>query len=89
MVPTQRLAVVVVSEQRGVEDLWDVGEAGDFVGSRAAGKELAVARPEGFFKSEEALALDEGAFDLAVVDGGVDGVADVLFSVSMSYWEEG
>lgn len=56
-----------------------VSEARDFVGSWSAGEELAVAGPEGFFEGEETLALDEGAFDLAVVDGGVDGVADVLF----------
>jgi hypothetical protein len=41
---------------------------------------LAALGPEGFFDGEEALALDEGAFDLAVVDGGVDGVADILKS---------
>ena len=78
MIPRQRIAVIVVPQQRGVEDLRDVAEPRDLVGSGSAGEELAVARPEGFFESEEALALDEGAFDLPVVDGGVDGVADVL-----------
>jgi hypothetical protein len=40
--------------------------------------------PEGFFDGEEALALDECAFDLAVVDGGVDGVADVLLPTMLA-----
>jgi hypothetical protein len=82
MVPGQWVPVVVVAQQRRVEDLRDVAEAGDLVSARPAREELAVARPEGFFEGEEALALDEGAFDLAVVDGGVDGVADVLVGVS-------
>ena len=65
-------------EQAHVEDLGDVAEAGDLVGSRPAREELARgAVPEAFFRGEEALALDEGAFDLAVVDGRVDGAADV------------
>ncbi len=34
-------------------------------------------QPEGFLDGEEAHALDEGAFDLAVVDGRIDGAADV------------
>lgn len=38
-------------------------------------------RPEGFFDGEESLSLYEGAFDLAVVDGGVDGAPDVHFYV--------
>lgn len=78
MVPVELVALVVVAEHGGVEDLGDVGEAGDLVGAGPLGEELAVARPEGFFEGEEALALDEGAFDLAVVDGGVDGVSGVL-----------
>jgi hypothetical protein len=80
MIPRQGVPVVVVAQHARVEDLRDVAEAGDFVGSRAAGEELAALGPEGFFDGEEALALDEGAFDLAVVDGGVDGVADILKS---------
>ncbi len=37
--------------------------------------------PETFLRGEEALALHEGAFDLAVVDGRVDGAADVHLDV--------
>ena len=72
MVPAQRVALVVVSQHTRVEDLRDVAEAGDLVGAWAAGEELACACPEGLFDCEEALALDEGAFDLAVVYCRVD-----------------
>ena len=34
--------------------------------------------PEGFFDGEEAHALDECAFDLAVVEGRIDAFANVL-----------
>ena len=68
-----------VLEHADVELLRDVAEAGDFIRAGAAGEELAAgAVPEAFFGGEEADALDEGAFDLAVVDGGVDGAADIL-----------
>lgn len=40
--------------------------------------------PEGFFDCEESEALDECSFDLAVVDGWVDGAADVHFDVCTS-----
>lgn len=36
-------------EEGDIEFLRDVGEAGDFVGARAFGEELAAARPERFF----------------------------------------
>jgi hypothetical protein len=49
MVPGQWVPVVVVAQQRRVEDLRDVAEAGDLVSARPAREELAVARPEGFF----------------------------------------
>ena len=87
MVPVQLIAFVVVAQHGGVEDLRDVAEAGDFVGARTLGEELAVSLPEGFFECEEALALDEGAFDLAVVYGGVYGVACVLEGVSILMME--
>lgn len=78
MVPGQGCTVVVVVEKAGVEYLRYVAEARNLVGAGAAGEELACACPEGLFDGEETLALDEGAFDLAVVDSRVDGVADVL-----------
>lgn len=60
----------------------DVPEAGDLVCAWAAGEELTgVPLPEGFFDGEEALSLDESAFDLAVVDGRVDGASDVHLEV--------
>lgn len=81
MIPGKRVAVIIIAQHGGVEDLGDIGEAWYFVGSGAAGYEGArVGGPEGFFEGEEAEALEEGAFDLAVVDGGVDGVAYVLLS---------
>lgn len=58
--------------------LGDIAEAWYFVGSRATGVQLARLGPESFFKGEEAETLDEGAFDLAVVYGGIDGLAYVL-----------
>jgi hypothetical protein len=78
VVPSQGVAVVVVAQHACVEGLWDVAEAGDLVGAGPAGEELTRLGPEGFFEGEEAEALDEGAFDLAVVDGRVDRIADVL-----------
>lgn len=88
MVPIELVAFVVISQHGGVEDLRDVAEAGDFVGSWALCEQLAVGVPEGFFEREEALALDEGAFDLAVVYSGVYGVACVLDGVSIGEVEE-
>ena len=35
--------------------------------------------PETFFGREQTLTLDVGAFNLAVVDGGVDAAPDVPF----------
>jgi hypothetical protein len=58
--------------------LRNVAEAGDLVGPRAAREELSVASPECFFDGEETLALDECAFYLAVIDGWVDRVTNVL-----------
>lgn len=73
MIPIQRLPVVVIAQHARVEDLRDIAETGDFVGSGAAGEEVAGAGvPEGFFGCEEAETLEEGAFDLAIVYGGVD-----------------
>jgi hypothetical protein len=84
MVPRQRFAPLVVLQHRRVEDLWYAAKARDLVGAWATRGELATARPEGFFGREEADALDEGAFDLAVVDGGVDGITNILIeSVSV------
>lgn len=82
MVPRQGFTVVVVAEQARVEDLRNIAEARDLVCAGPAGEELAGASPERFFDGEEALALDEGAFDLAVIDCGVDRVADVLGMMS-------
>jgi len=42
---------------------------------------LVILLPQYFLHREEALALDEGAFDLAVVEGGIDGVAGVNLDV--------
>jgi hypothetical protein len=78
MVPIKLVALVVISKHRGVEDLGDVAKAGDLVGSGTFGEELAVAGPESFFKGEETLALYVRAFYLAVVYGGVYGVASIL-----------
>jgi hypothetical protein len=89
MVPVQFVAFVVVSQHGGVEDLRDVAEAGDFVGPWPFCEELAVGVPERFFEREEALALDEGAFDLAVVYGWVYGVACVLEGVRIGEVEGG
>lgn len=69
-------------QEINVELLWDIREARDLVGAGPAREELPGLGPEGFFHGEEAQTLDEGAFDLAVVDGGVDGAADVHFDVS-------
>ena len=84
MVPRQRFPIVVVSQQRRVEDLRYVTKTRDLVRTRTAREEVAFARPEGFFQCEEAETLDEGAFDLAVVDGWVDGLTDVLDLASAS-----
>lgn len=90
MVPAQRVALVVVAQHTCVEDLWDVAEAGDLVGAWAAGEELACTCPEGLFDCEKALALDKGAFDLAIVYGGVYGVAHILrVGLVISGWENG
>ena len=71
-----------VLEQRDVEHLRDIAEAGDLVGAGALGEEGAGgAVPEAFFRREEALALHEGSFDLAVVDGRVDAAANVHLDV--------
>ena len=71
-----------VFEQSDVHLLRDVAEAGDLVGPRPAGEELARgAVPQGLFGGEEALALDVGALDLAVVDGRVDAAPDVHLDV--------
>jgi hypothetical protein len=78
MIPIELIALVVVAKHCSVEDLRDVAKPGDFVGSGTFGEKLAVAGPEGFFEGEEALALDVGAFYLAVVYGGVYGVACIL-----------
>jgi hypothetical protein len=78
MIPIELIALVVISKHRGVEDLGNVAKAGDFVGSGTFGEELAVAGPEGFFEGEETLALYVRAFYLAVVYGGVYGVACIL-----------
>jgi hypothetical protein len=72
MMPRHWLPFAIVSQHRHVEDLRDIAETRDLVGSRTAGRELAICVPERFFDGEEALALDEGAFDLAVVYCGVD-----------------
>jgi hypothetical protein len=37
MVPRQRFTIVVVAEERSVEDLWDAGERGNLVGAGPAG----------------------------------------------------
>lgn len=68
-------------EEGDVELLRDVGEARDLVRAGPARGELPGARPEGFLDGEEALALHERAFDLPVVDGRVDGAADVHLDV--------
>jgi hypothetical protein len=78
MVPTQRVPLVVRPQERGIEDLRNVAETGDLVGTRATCEKLAVACPEGFLEGEKTLTLDEGALYLAVVDCWVDGVANVL-----------
>jgi hypothetical protein len=78
MVPRQRFAIVIVTQHRCIEDLRNIAESWDFIGSWAACEELARAGPKGFFNCEEPLALDEGAFDLTVVDRRVDRVAHIL-----------
>jgi hypothetical protein len=46
--------------------------------------------PEGFFDGEEAHALDEGAFDLAIVEGRVDAFANVLRWLAQEFtWVQG
>ena len=73
MIPAQRVTLVIITQHASVENLRDIREAWYFVGSGPAGEEGAGAGcPEGFFDGEEAEALEEGAFDLAVVYGGVD-----------------
>lgn len=69
-------------QERDIELLRDIREAGDFISTWSFGEELAGPSPERFFHGEEALPLDECTFDLPVVDGGVDGAADVHFYVS-------
>jgi hypothetical protein len=78
MMPRQGLSLVIIPQQRRVENLGYVAKPWDLVGTRTAREELAGARPEGFLEGEEAETLNESAFDLAVVDGGVDGLGDVL-----------
>ena len=68
-------------EQTDVEYLPDIRKSSDLVGSGPTGEELAILLLQCFLYREEALALDEGAFDLAVVDGGIDRAADVHFYV--------
>lgn len=78
MIPRKRSAFVVVAQHTSVEDLWDVTKTWYFVGSGPTGEELSGSGPESFFHGEETLTLNEGAFNLAVVDGRVDRIADVL-----------
>jgi hypothetical protein len=66
-------------EHANVEDLRDVSETRDLIVARPASEDLTVAtKPERFLSREKTLALDKRSFDLAVIDGGVDGAADIL-----------
>ena len=88
MIPRQWLPVVVIAQHRGIEDLRDVAEPGDLVCAWSLGEELARGGvPKGFFDGEEALALNEGAFYLTVVDGRVDGVSHVLTLLAAAWYE--
>jgi hypothetical protein len=72
-----------VLEHADVEHLGDVPEAGDLVRAGPLGEDLArVAQPQGFLGGEPALALHEGALNLPVVDGRVDGTADIHLDVA-------
>jgi hypothetical protein len=58
-----------------------VADGGDGVGAGAVGEESASRVPFQFFAGEPAGALDITAFDLAAVNGGVEGVADIVEDV--------
>jgi hypothetical protein len=73
-----------VAQHTRVEDLRDIAEARNLVRAGTTGVELAIAGPERLFEGEETLALQESAFDLAVIDGGIDGVAYILLVFSTS-----
>ena len=67
-------------EHANIEDLRDVSETGDLVVAGPAGEDLAITtKPQRFLSGEKALALDKRSFYLAVIDGGVDGAADILY----------
>ena len=50
----------------------------DFVGRGRMGLERTIGTPDEFFAAEPAVALGKCAFDLAAVDAGDDGIADVV-----------
>ena len=64
-----------------VEFLRYITESGDLIGSWPSCSKLARLCPERFFHGEETETLDEGAFDLAVVNSGVDRTTDVHFDI--------
>ena len=71
-----------VLEQAHVHLLRDVPEAGNFVRPRPTREDLAGRTvPQRLFRREQTLALDVRTLDLAVVDGWVDGPADVHFDI--------
>jgi hypothetical protein len=70
-----------VFEHADIEDLRDISEAGDLIVAGAAGEYLSVVEPEGFFGREKTLALHKRPLDLTVVNGRVDGSANILGSV--------
>src|SRR5262249_34012960 len=57
------------------------GPRGQLVRRRAGGGEATVVVPQQLFEREPAHALDEAAFDLAAIDDGRYGIADVLEDV--------
>lgn len=71
-----------IFEQADVEDLGNIPETRNFVVPWSLGEDLTGGTvPEGFFCSKQALALDKGAFDLAIVDCWVDAAAYVHLNI--------
>ena len=61
-----------------IEDFRHVGGERDLVGGRRMGAQPPLAIPPQFFRRQPAHALNEAAFDLALVDGRVQRAADIV-----------
>ena len=70
-----------VGEEVDAEVEGGVGEGGDGVGAGAVSEEDAVVVPLQIFAGEPTRSLHKGSFDLAAVEVGAEGVADIVENV--------